>query len=121
MLIILVDLESCGKFIHKLRAEEVEILMQGFLSIDVDEFVLLHDEKVLRYKQVSKDLLAVIGEVVESNDDLGVLVQRRGMVNLQVTEFDSLILSEALPRAPTDTRLVHLVLLPFTGVTLLGE
>lgn len=121
MLIVLVNLESSGEFIHKLRTKEVEILMQGFLSINVDQFVLLDDEKVLRYKQLPKDLLSVIGEVVESDDDLGVLIEGRGMVDLQVTEFDSLILSEALSRTPTDTRLVHLVLLPVAGMALLGE
>lgn len=49
MFVILVNLESCWELIHKLRAEEVEILMQGFLSINVDQFVFLDDKKVLGY------------------------------------------------------------------------
>lgn len=47
MLIVLVDLEGSGEFIHKLRPEEVKVLVEGFLCIDVHEFVFLDDEEVL--------------------------------------------------------------------------
>lgn len=117
MLVALVGLEGSWQFVHEVRAEEIEVLMQGILCVYIDQFVLLNDEEILGNEDLSDELPPICGEVVERNDDFGVLVEGGRIVDFQVFELYCLILDIFLATASTDARFVDLVFFPIRGVT----
>lgn len=76
--------------------------MESLLSIDVDELIFFDDEEVFGDEDLSEDLFPVAGEVVEGDDDFGVLIHGGGVVDLEVSELDGLAFDVSLTSAPAD-------------------
>lgn len=75
MLVALVGLEGSGQLVHEVRAEEIEVLMQGLLRVNIDQLILLNDEEILGNEHLSNQFPPIRREVVQRDDDLGVLVE----------------------------------------------